>query len=137
MITMAKIPSVKTTLKEAGSVKTLWQTMVDFKMGTISLADFNAANDAAASLQSEYAAKKLELTGVRGNRDEKVRALRELVTRFRSTVRGVHGPDSPVYEQAGGTPVSKRKPPKRKSKKPTITPPPTTPLPAGNPPVKA
>jgi hypothetical protein len=122
--TMAKIASVRATLKEAGTVKTLWQTMPDFKMGTISLTDFNAAHDAAGRLQSEYAAKKLDLTGVRGNRDENVRALGELVTRFRSTVRGVHGPNSPVYEQAGGTPLSKRKSPKRKSKKTATTAPP-------------
>ena len=97
---------------------------------TIALADFNAAHDAAGSLQSQYAAKKVELTGIRGNRDEKVRALSGFVTRFRSTVRGVYGQDSPVYEQAGGTSVSKPKSPARKSKKKAVpAPPPVSPKP--------
>jgi len=127
---MTKQPNVKATLKDATDVRTLWQTMPDLKMGTISMSDFNSAHDAADSLQNEYTAKKLDLTGIRGNRDDKVRALGELVTRFRSVVRGVHGPDSPAYEQAGGTRASARKAPTRKSKvETTPAPPVVTPKP--------
>jgi hypothetical protein len=57
-----------------------------------------------------------ELTGVKGTRDDKVRQLGDLITRFRSAIRGVYGPDSPVYEQAGGTRASARKSPARNGK---------------------
>jgi len=43
-----------------------------------------------------------------------------LVTRARSGIRSVFGPDSTQYEQAGGTRTSERKTPTRKPK--TATP---------------
>jgi hypothetical protein len=113
---MAKIANAKATLQDAGDVKAVWQLIPDFKMGTISLDDFTAVHDSADELQKEYAKKDVELTGVRGNRDDKVRQLAELITRFRSGIRSVYGPDSAVYEQAGGTRVSARKAPARKAK---------------------
>ena len=113
---MAKIANVKATLKDAGDVKAVWEAIPDFKMGSISLNNFIAAHDEADVLQKEYAKKDIELTGVKGNRDDKVRQLGDLITRFRSAIRGIYGPDSPVYEQAGGTRASARKSPARNGK---------------------
>jgi hypothetical protein len=113
---MAKIANVKATLMGAGAVKAVWQTIPDFKLGTITLQDFVGVFDAADVLQKEYATKDVELTGVRGNRDDKVRQLGEVVTRFRAGIRAAHGSDSTLYEQAGGTRASARKAPSRKAK---------------------
>jgi hypothetical protein len=55
----------------------------------------------------------VERTGLKAHRDDKVRQLNDLITRFRSTVRGVYGPDSALYQQAGGTRLSARKSPAR------------------------
>jgi hypothetical protein len=93
---MAKIANAKATLQDAGDVKAVWQLIPDFKMGTISLDDFTAVHDSADELQKEYAKKDVELTGVRGNRDDKVRQLAELITRFRSGIRSVYGPGASV-----------------------------------------
>jgi hypothetical protein len=116
---MARIRNAKATLDDANAVKAVWQMLPDFKLGAISLNDFTGVLDAADLLQKQYVTKDVELTGVRGNRDDKVRQLGELVTRFRSSIRGAYGPDSAVYEQAGGTRASARKAPTRK---PTVAP---------------
>ena len=112
---MAKIVKVKETLAEAFDVKAVWEKIPDFKMGPISLNDFIAAQDSAESLDKEYATKDAELTGVKANRDEKARKLGELITRFRSGIRSAYGPDSVMYQQAGGTRSSLRRSPSRQS----------------------
>jgi len=108
---MAKIVKLKETLADALDVKTVWEKVPDFKMGSISLNDFIAARDVTESLDKEYATKDVELSGVKANRDEKARELGQLVTRFRSGIRSAYGPDSVMYEQAGGTRSSLRKSP--------------------------
>jgi hypothetical protein len=113
---MARIANVKVTLEGAGAVKAVWQSIPEFKLGTIMLDDFMVVFDAADALQKEYATKDVELTGVRGKRDDKVRDLGELITRFRAGIRATYGSDSPLYEQAGGTRASARKAPTRKAK---------------------
>ena len=113
---MSKIPSVNATLKDAGSVRTVWESTPDFKMGEFSLQDFIAIQDATEASAKEYAAKDVELTGIKGKRDDYARQLNDRVTRFRSLVRGVYGPDSAQYGQAGGTRVSQRKAPKARAK---------------------
>lgn len=47
-------------------------------------------------------------------RNESARALSQLNTRALSAIRGIFGPDSTEYEQAGGTRSSERKKPVRK-----------------------
>ena len=113
---MAKTPNVKLTLKDAAGVRTVWEANPDFKMGSISLNDFITAQDATVDLDKECAKKDVELTGVKANRDDKARYLTELITRFRSGMRSMYGPDSAQYGQAGGTRVRDRKPPRFRTK---------------------
>ena len=126
---MAKIVNVKAALQDAGDVRAVWAAIPDFAMGSVSLKDFITVHDQAEVLQKEYAKKDIELTGVKGNRDDKVRQLGDLITRFRSTVRGVYGPDSPLYQQAGGTRASARKTPVRNGKAAPNANPPVPPQP--------
>src|SRR5262245_45467189 len=113
---MAKNPGVKTVLKDAGSVRTVWESIPDFKMGDVSLDDFVAIHDATDASQKEYVRKDVELTGIKGKRDDKARQLSELITRFRSGMRSMYGPDSAQYGQAGGTRIRDRKTPKTRAK---------------------
>ena len=110
---MAKTLRLKETLAEALDVQSVWQAIPDFKMGDVSLTDFTAAANTADSLTKQHKNNAVERAGLRANRDDKVRRLSELVTRFRSSIRGAYGPDSPLYQQAGGTRLSARKSPKR------------------------
>ena len=112
---MAKIASVKLTLKDADNIKTVWEAIPDFKLGPISLTDFITVYDAAAALDKEYAKKDVELTGVKNNRDDKTVQLNELLTRFRSGIRAAYGPNSPEYGQAGATLDRQRKAPRPKT----------------------
>ena len=61
---MARVPSVKATLKGATGVRTVWESNRDFKMGGISLDDFIAIHDATAASDKEYAKKRIELLKV-------------------------------------------------------------------------
>jgi len=110
---MAKTLRLKETLAEALDVQSVWQAIPDFKMGDVSLTDFTAAANAADSLTKQHKNNAVERAGLRANRDDKVRKLNELVTRFRSGIRAAYGPDSPLYQQSGGTRLSARKSPKR------------------------
>ncbi len=112
---MAKNPKLKTTLADALDVLSVWKTIPDFKIGDVSLNDFNGVIDSTDGLAKQHANNLVERAGLKANRDDKVRLLNELVTRFRSGIRGQFGPDSPLYEQAGGTRSSTRKAPKRQA----------------------
>jgi hypothetical protein len=106
---MAKTAKITVTLEDAHDVQNVWESMPTYTMGEVKLKDFNAAYDAAEELTKDYATKDLELTGIRGNRDDKLRELSELITRFRSGMRSSFGPDSVQYEQSGGTRSSAKK----------------------------
>ena len=110
---MAIKTQVVNTLKEAHQVQTVWETIPDFSMGEIALKDFIAIQTGADELSKSYSAKDNELTGIRVNRDDKFKQLRDLVTRFRSGMRAAYGSDSEQYERAGGTRSSSRKRPVR------------------------
>ena len=110
---MAKTAKVTSTLDDAHGVKSVWESIPRFKMGSITLEDFNTMYAAAEDLNKVYASKEVELTGIRSSRDDKVRELSDLITRFRSGMRSVYGPDSVQYEQSGATRASARKKPVR------------------------
>jgi hypothetical protein len=111
---MAKSGKLSSTIKEAQTVQTIWESIPSYKMGTITLKDFTAARDAVQELSDEYASKDLELTGIRVHRDDAISQLRDLITRFRSGMRSIYGPDSVQYGQSGATRNSARKAPVRK-----------------------
>ena len=112
---MPKKPKMKETLAAALDAQALWKTIPDFKMGDVSLNDFGTTVTATDTLAKQHANNAVERAGLKAHRDEKVRELSELVTRFRSGIRSHFGPDSPLYEQAGGTRSSSRKAPKRQT----------------------
>jgi len=72
-------------------VAAVWENNPDVKVGNVSLDEFTAAVDAAEALDKEYAKKDVELTGVKGNRDDKALLLGQIATRFRSGMRFIYG----------------------------------------------
>jgi len=110
---MAKNPRVNETLQKARRAESVWQTIPEFKLGTVSLNDFMATMNAADALTKQHANNAVEGAGLKANRDDKVRELNDLVVRFLTGIHSSYGPDSPLYEQAGGTRPSSRKSPKR------------------------
>ena len=109
---MAKNPRVNETLKKALRAQSVWQTIPEFKIGAVSLNDFTATLNAADGLTKQHATNAVEGAGLKANRDDKVRELNDLVVRFLTVIHSAYGPDSPLYEQAGGTRPSSRKSPK-------------------------
>ncbi len=113
---MAKTVKVKSTLEEAASVKTVWESNPDFKLGNAGLKDFAAVYSVVKELDDDYAKKSVEMSGALSKREEKARQLRALVVRFRKGMLAHFGPDSPEYGQAGGTRESQRRTSIRKPK---------------------
>ena len=111
---MAKTVKVKSTLEEAASTRTVWESNPDFKLGNIGLNEYTSVYTAAKELDEDYAKKDVELSGALSKREEKVRELHALVVRFRKGILAYFGPDSPEYGQAGGTRESQRRSPNRK-----------------------
>jgi hypothetical protein len=110
---MRKNPRAQETLKKAARAHSVWQTIPDFKMGSVSLNDFTATMKAAEGLAEQHAKNAVDGSGLKANRDDKVRELNDLVVRFLTGIHSSYGPDSPLYEQAGGTRPVMRKSPKR------------------------
>jgi len=93
---MAKAINPKVTITEGKTIQTIWTGIPDFKMGTIGADEFNAAYAETVALNETYEAKDIELTGIRERRDDKVRQLNGLVTRFRSGMRSTYDPEFPI-----------------------------------------
>ena len=124
---MPKKPKMKETLAAALDAQALWKTIPDFKMGDVSLNDFSTTVTATYTLAKQHANNGVERAGLKAHRDEKVRELSELVTRFRSGIRAAYGPNSALYEQSGQTRSNARKSPKRLTGAPAASNTPSTP----------
>ena len=72
-------------------------------MGKVVLTHFVETLNDARKLLDAYTKKKIELEGLKHNRDKKIRELSNLTTRFRSGRFSHFGRDSEQYAQAGGT----------------------------------
>ena len=115
---MARKISFKETLDDAVRAIALWKMIPTFKIGDVDLNNLVGIHDEARALIDGYLKEKLELAGLKHRRDNKIRDLSNLLTRFRSGMRGQFGLDSIEYAQAGGTRSSARKPRRRKPKAP-------------------
>lgn len=118
---MSKHINIAATLKDGAMVLNVWKDNPGFSMSEMKLDDFTTFYSAVEVLSKECAQRQVELTGVQANLVDRLRQLSGLVTRFRAGMRSHFGPDSPQYEQAGGTRTSARKAPTRKSAADTPT----------------
>lgn len=114
-----KIASDK-ALTDASPIEKVWKANADMKLGkngdTVLLPDFQARIKTVSDLNLEIEEARNTLGGLLNQRDDAAFVLNGLNTRALSAIRGIFGPDSTEYDQAGGTRSSERKPSKRKSK---------------------
>jgi hypothetical protein len=103
-------------LNDATRIMDVWGANPDFKLGTVTLSDYQETVTALQTLDSAIETKRVELTGLVDQRDDKTRGVSDLNTRALSGFRAFYGPDSPQYAQVGGTRRSERKTPSRKPK---------------------
>ncbi len=101
--------SVQNTLTDAAKIVQVWTANPTFAMGDITRAQFEAAMSRADAADNAVDAKRVELTALMDARDDAALAVSKLTVRARSAIKGVFGPDSAQYDQAGGTRDSERK----------------------------
>ncbi|HWA87528.1 MAG TPA: hypothetical protein VG710_14965 [Opitutus sp.] len=109
---MARVPTTS-ILDSAEKIRITWAANPTFTLGDVTLQSFTDALNAVNQHETDIEAKRHELQGLLDNRDDKTRALQNLCTRALSGFRAVYGPDSPQYDQAGGTRSSERAPQRR------------------------
>ena len=111
-----KVPADK-ALTDATGIEKVWKANTDLKLGkgadTVALADYQASIKAVNDLNSEIEDLRHQLNGLLDDRDDAASTLSGYNTRALSAIRGIFGPDSAEYDQAGGTRTSERKTPTR------------------------
>ena len=111
-----KVSSDK-VLTDASSIEKVWKANSDLKLGkgtgTIALKDYQASIKAVSDLTDEIETLRHQLNGLLDQRDDAALELSGYNTRALSAIRGIYGPDSAEYDQAGGTRSSERKAPVR------------------------
>lgn len=108
---MARIPS-NAALEAANQIKNTWTSNPTFTLGDFTFETFSAAMKKVTDLSTAIDTKRHELQGLLDQRDDAVKILGDYSTRARSGIRAFFGPDSPQYDQAGGTRRSERRPPR-------------------------
>jgi len=117
---MAVVPNADNVLSELDVCLGVWQAHQEIKLGNtgekpVAFADVQALHASLDASNKAVAQKEQELTGLRNKRDGDASAGNDVVTRFRSVVKGLLGPDSTEYEQVGGTRRSEIKRGRRKA----------------------
>lgn len=107
---MKRIPA-HDALAEAAPIINVWTANPEFQMGDITLAKFKTALDSLKEAQAAVESKRAELAALIMERANHAIEVSTLVTRARSGIRAVYGPNSHQYGQAGGTRTSERKRP--------------------------
>src|SRR5437899_5091034 len=112
--------SADTVLSDATGIEKVWKDNPDIKLGknneAVTLEIYQAAKTAVSSLNVKIEDARQDLTRLLNDRDDSALVLNGYNTRALSAFRGIFGPDSSEYEQAGGTRSSERKKPVRKNK---------------------
>jgi len=111
-----KVPADK-ALTDATGIEKVWKANPDLKLGKgadiVALADYQASIKAVNDLNTKIEDLRHQLNGLLDDRDDAALTLSGYNTRALSAIRGIFGPDSAEYDQAGGTRTSERKTPTR------------------------
>ena len=119
---MAAKVSADKALTDSSSIEKVWKANPDLKLGkgdeTVALADYQASIKAVGDFNDQIDTLRNQLNGLLDQRDNAASDLSGYNTRALSAIRGIFGPDSAEYDQAGGTRSSERKTPTRKAAAP-------------------
>ena len=116
---MATKVSAEVALNDSKGIKKVWEENPTMKLGkdekdTVTLQDYKDSVSTVTNLNDQIETKRHELNGLIDDRDDAAVVLSGYNTRALSAIRGIFGPDSAEYDQAGGTRTSERKKPVRK-----------------------
>jgi hypothetical protein len=116
---MATKVSVDKVLGDSGGIVKVWKKNPQVKLGindsAITLEVYQASIKALTDLTAQIDMMRHNLEGLLDRRADAAALLTNYNTRALSMIRGMFGPDSPEYDQAGGVRTSERKPPVRKN----------------------
>ena len=102
-------------LKKLSQAVITWDIIdPDLKIGSLSLAEYQAMLDRGQSIRGELRELEARLTDLRNQRDEVFSQSWKYIVRLRAAVKGIYGDDSSEYEMVGGTRRSERKRPSRR-----------------------
>jgi len=112
--------SADAVLKDSEGIEKVWKDNPTLKLGKdatdkVELPDYQAAKKKVTDANDAIDDLRHQLDGWLDVRDDAAKALNALNTRALSAIRGIFGPDSAEYDQAGGTRTSERKPGKLNS----------------------
>lgn len=113
---MANETSPEALAADVGKIITVWKAHSEFTLKDVTLKQVEDTVTELRTLVDQIRDANSALTNLENTLESKEVWLREIVTRGRSGIRGVFGPDSTEYEQAGGKRRSERKRPTRKPK---------------------
>ncbi len=118
---MATKVSAEQVLADSGGIEKVWIDNPTMALGKddkdkVTLATYQASIKAVTDLDDQIKDARHTLDGLLDQRDDGALKLSALNTRALSAIRGIFGPDSLEYDQAGGTRTSERKRPVRNSK---------------------
>lgn len=114
---MSKSRTVENTLAEAEQVARVWGENTSFAMSDVTLTQLRAMIEELRASSGATEDLRTRLTAAINDTNGRAEALGTVVTRARGGFRAFFGPDSTQYEQVGGTRLSDRKRPARKSGK--------------------
>ncbi|MBI3416631.1 MAG: hypothetical protein HY043_15165 [Verrucomicrobia bacterium] len=118
---MATKVSPDLALNDAAGIEKVWKANPTMTLGKddqkVTIADFQAVKQDLSDRNEAIEELRHQLNGLLDQRDDVALKLNGYNTRALSAIRGIFGPDSPEYDQAGGTRTSERKKPVRQSKK--------------------
>ena len=101
--------TVATVLEAARKVLFVWSNHSTFSVQAFTKADVEASVTKVEALEAEITELQLRLSGLVDERNNELSKLNQFITRLKSAIRGVFGPDSVEYGQAGGTRTSEIK----------------------------
>jgi hypothetical protein len=112
--------SAELVLDDSTGIEKIWKVNTDMTLGKgtekVTFQTYENSIKAVTDLNKEIEDVRHTLGALINSRDDAAIALNALNTRALSAIRGIFGPDSTEYDQAGGTRTSERKKPVRKEK---------------------
>jgi len=121
---MATKISADNALADAANIDKVWSANPNITLGSdndpnnpkVTYPDFQAAEKKVEDLVEQIETLRSTLTKLVDDKDDAAADLSDLNTRALSAIRGIFGPDSAQYDQAGGVRTSERKKPVRQAK---------------------
>ena len=117
---MGKKVSLDVALSDATGIEKVWKENPSMTLGKddqkVTIADYQGVKESLTVRNAYIEELRHQLNGLLDQRDDGAVKLNGYNTRALSAIRGIFGPDSSEYDQAGGTRSSERKKPVRKAK---------------------